>query len=89
MIVLEKKRILVTIGIALCAMFVFTIQMANTNKNLNTIQTVALPVSNKTIVIDAGHGVPDEGAQSSNRNNRSGNKFKNSIKITKFIGAIR
>ena len=26
---------------------------------LETIETVALPVSNKVIVIDAGHGEPD------------------------------
>ena len=25
-----------------------------------TVETVALPVSNKVIVIDAGHGSPDE-----------------------------
>ena len=26
----------------------------------NSVETVALPVSNKVIVVDAGHGVPDE-----------------------------
>lgn len=30
------------------------------------IVTVSLPISNKTIVLDAGHGTPDEGAESSN-----------------------
>jgi len=29
-----------------------------------TVETVSLPVSNKTIVLDAGHGSPDEGAES-------------------------
>ena len=43
----------------------------NTIKNIQTIETVALPVDNKVIVIDAGHGIPDEGAQSSTRYNRS------------------
>ena len=34
----------------------------NGEKNVNnsTIPTVSLPVSGKTIVLDAGHGVPDE-----------------------------
>ncbi len=41
------------------------------NIDVKTVQTVALPVDNKVIVIDAGHGVPDEGAESSTRNNRS------------------
>ena len=31
-----------------------------------TIATVSLPISNKTIVLDAGHGTPDEGAESVN-----------------------
>ena len=32
------------------------------NKNEKTVTTNALPITNKTIVIDAGHGKPDEGA---------------------------
>ena len=32
----------------------------------DTVSTVSLPVSNKTIVLDAGHGYPDEGAESIN-----------------------
>lgn len=32
----------------------------------NEILTSSLPVSNRVIVLDAGHGKPDEGAQSSN-----------------------
>ena len=30
----------------------------------NTIQTVSLPTSGRTIVLDAGHGLPDQGAES-------------------------
>lgn len=43
---------------------VCVIQTAKTDKKI--VQTVTLPVTNKVIVIDAGHGVPDEGAESSN-----------------------
>ena len=35
------------------------------NKEITT-ETVALPVTNRVIVIDAGHGTPDEGAESNN-----------------------
>ena len=70
MIILNKKRILLITSIVAISIFAFTIQTAQVNE---TIETVALPVSNKTIVIDAGHGKPDEGAESSNRNNRSRN----------------
>ena len=67
MIVLSKKRIMIVIGTVMIAMFAFVFQTAKVD---NTVETVALPVSNKVIVLDAGHGKPDEGAQSSNRNNR-------------------
>lgn len=66
MIVLNKKRILIIMSVVLFATCAFTIQTAKIQK---TVQTVSLPVSNKVIVIDAGHGKPDEGAQSSSRNN--------------------
>lgn len=39
------------------AMFVFSFQIA---QNENTTETVALPVTGKVVVLDAGHGVPDE-----------------------------
>lgn len=74
MIIIDKKRILITLSVVALSMFVFTFQIANTNKNINIVQTVALPVSNKVIVLDAGHGKPDEGAQSSNRDHRGRNK---------------
>mgnify|MGYP005806448611 CR=1 FL=1 len=52
MIILDKKRIGIIAGILLVAVFAFTFQTANLNK---TVQTVSLPVSNKVIVVDAGH----------------------------------
>lgn len=45
------------ISMVFVAIFAFSFQIA---KDENTVTTVALPVSNKVIVIDAGHGVPDE-----------------------------
>lgn len=70
MIILNKKRIITILSMICVSLFAFSFQIANENK---TVETVALPISNKVIVIDAGHGVPDEGAESSSRNNRSGN----------------
>ena len=52
MIILNKKRILLILSTLVISMFVFTIQVA---QNEDIEPTVALPVSNKTIVIDAGH----------------------------------
>ena len=74
MIIIEKKKILYIVISVAMVIFVYLITRYNISKkgNIETIQTVALPVDNKVIIVDAGHGKPDEGAQSSNRNNRSG-----------------
>lgn len=75
MIILTRKKILWTLGIITMFIFAYAITGYNVTNNsikeIETIQTVALPVDNKVIVIDAGHGKPDEGAESSKRNNRS------------------
>jgi len=60
---INKKNIYISTLIII----IFTIScfsLISTEKD--TVATVSLPVSNKTIVLDAGHGSPDEGAESSN-----------------------
>ena len=52
MIILDKKRLGIIAGVLLVAIFAFTFQ---TVSNPKTVQTVSLPVSNKVIVLDAGH----------------------------------
>ena len=59
MIILQKKKILLCIGLLMISLLVGGTYRAT--KEEKTIQTVSLPVSNKVIVLDAGHGVPDEG----------------------------
>ena len=76
MIILHRKNILFAIGII--SMFILTylitgynVKNSSNNMNTETVQTVALPVDSKVIIVDAGHGIPDEGAESSTRHNRS------------------
>ena len=57
MIVLNKK----TIRIAILSIFTLVFGFALLSDQRESVPTVALPVSGKTIVIDAGHGKPDEG----------------------------
>ena len=75
MIILTRKKILYILGIIIMFIFAYAVTgynvANNSKKEIETIQTVALPVDNKVIVVDAGHGKPDEGAESSKRNNRS------------------
>lgn len=59
MIVLTKKKILSVLG----GIFLFIIALTCTNnikQKSKTVETVNLPVTNRVIVLDAGHGVPDE-----------------------------
>ena len=57
MIVLSGKKILFNIGIIIMFVFTYTITAYNVEKSnaldMETVQTVALPVDNKVIIIDA------------------------------------
>lgn len=57
MIVLNKKRI--TFIVLSVFVSIFTFIMITEKKEM--VPTVSLPVSGKTVIIDAGHGKPDEG----------------------------
>lgn len=83
MIILSKKRIMIVASVIMVALFVFAIQ-TNT-KNTNVVQTVALPVSNKVIVLDAGHGKPDEGAQSSTGTTEAETNLKIALKVQSLL----
>ena len=56
MIILRKKRIMFVLLTVFASVFTYLLieSLAIKNKNI-TVQTVALPVSNKVIIIDAGH----------------------------------
>ena len=75
MVVLNGRKILFVLGIITMFVFTYVVTIANTNNisknDIKSVETVALPVDSKVIIIDAGHGVPDEGAESSTRNYRS------------------
>lgn len=82
MIILSKKRIMIITSIIMVALFAFAIQ---TNIKTDVVQTVALPVSNKVIVLDAGHGKPDEGAQSSTGTTEAETNLKIALKVQSLL----
>lgn len=57
MIILRKNRILFIACMVCISIFAYSMIPF---QNTKTVPTVSLPVSSKTIVIDAGHGIPDE-----------------------------
>lgn len=62
---------------------IFSYQYSNTNKN--AISTMALPVTNKTIVIDAGHGGEDGGATSENGISEAQINLKIALNLQKLL----
>ncbi|MBO5479091.1 MAG: hypothetical protein J6A04_05290 [Clostridia bacterium] len=53
MILLQRKRMMLVIGAIFVSIFSY---LLGSSHMYETIQTVSLPVSGKTIVLDAGHG---------------------------------
>ena len=50
----------------ICCFVVFSLFLSYVSKpKFEVVETMSVPVSNRVIVIDAGHGTPDEGAQNS------------------------
>lgn len=82
MIILSKKRFGIITTILLISLFVFVFQVASSKQ---TVQTVSLPVSNKVIILDAGHGKPDEGAQSSNGTTEAETNLKITLKVQSLL----
>lgn len=84
MIVLHKKRLIVT-SILLFVVVFSSLLATNKMKENETVETVSLPVSNKVIVLDAGHGVPDEGAQSSRGTTEAQTNLKIALKVQNLL----
>lgn len=83
MILLSKKRIFVILSCISLSVITFLF-FANTNFD-STIETVALPVSDKVIVLDAGHGIPDEGAESRNGTTEAETNLKIAFKVQNLL----
>ena len=82
MLVLSRQRLSLIIGCLFVSIFAF--MFVNSKKDEYTVPTVSLPISGKTIVVDAGHGVPDEGAESSNGTTEAETNLKIALKFQKF-----
>jgi len=57
----------------------------NSKKDGTVKQVTSLPISGKTIVVDAGHGVPDEGAQSSRGTTEAETNLKIALKLQNLL----
>lgn len=79
MFIFSKKRILFMICLIMLGIIV---PIASKEKS---IQIVALPVSNKVIILDAGHGLPDQGAESKNGVTENAINLVITLKVQKLL----
>ncbi len=87
MLVINQKRLKIIFSCVLIALFVFSFQIANNQMNdkNETVTTTATPVSGKTVVLDAGHGKPDEGAESSSGTTEAETNLKITLKVQNLL----
>ena len=87
MLILKRKRILVMMCMIFISLYAFSFKIANENfvNEEKTAQTVALPATNKVIIVDAGHGTPDEGAESSNGTTEAQINLKIALKLQNLL----
>lgn len=60
MIVINKKRISIIVICLVLGIFAYSYEGTKINLDQEIQETTSTPVSGKVIVLDAGHGVPDE-----------------------------
>ncbi len=60
MIILDRKRISVMLLIILVGIFTFSYKTTEKENKETQKYVAATPVANKVIILDAGHGIPDE-----------------------------
>lgn len=85
MIILKKKNLIFIGSLIIVTVFTYIFTGYITNNKDNSISTSSLPVTNKVIVIDAGHGIPDEGAESSNGTTEAETNLKIALKLQTLL----
>ncbi|MCX8075158.1 MAG: N-acetylmuramoyl-L-alanine amidase [Clostridia bacterium] len=78
------KRVIYVCVFVLISIMVYGIMYIN-NLNKLSMQVNALPITNKVVVIDAGHGLPDEGAVGFNGTTEQATNLKIALKLQQLI----
>lgn len=81
---IKRKRIYF-ISFFVCFSILIYVIMYNIGLKNEYIETNATPITNKTIVIDAGHGLPDSGASSFNGTTEQAINLSIALKLQKII----
>ena len=86
MFILHLKRLKIILGFVLISLFAFSCTYVKDENNRNkTVETTATPVSGKTVILDAGHGSPDEGAESKDGVTEADINLKITLKLQNLL----
>ena len=87
MLILKRKRIIMMMCMICVSLYAFSFKIASNNlvKEEKTVQTVSTPVTDRVVIVDAGHGTPDEGAESSNGITEAQINLKIALKLQKLL----
>lgn len=88
MVVINKKRFSLILSCLLIGIFAYSYQntrISQLNQEQIAKQVTATPVSGRVIVIDAGHGKPDEGAESSDGISEAETNLKIALKLQNLL----
>ena len=83
MIVVNKKKIILVLSSVFVLMF--GIIFLSSSREGEYVSTVSLPVSGKVVVVDAGHGVPDEGAEADDGTSEAETNLKIALKLQNLL----
>ncbi|MBR3132857.1 MAG: N-acetylmuramoyl-L-alanine amidase [Clostridia bacterium] len=82
MYVIDKRRILVIVSSIVFSIFFVAVSVKKVEK---TVMTATSPVCDRVVILDAGHGLPDEGAESSNGTTESQINLNIVLKVQKLL----
>ena len=85
MLVLSGKKIRYYVLGMFAVFMVLAISLNSKEKNKKYIDTVSLPVSGKVVVVDAGHGIPDEGAEVGDGTTEAQTNLKIALKLQNLL----
>lgn len=85
MFIINKKRVIFLFSAVFLPIGIFMFQMSNNSIKKQTIETMSMPVTSRTIVLDAGHGGEDGGAVSSNGISESNINLKIVLKLQNLL----
>ena len=85
MFVLSGKKIKYAVLSVFSLFLIVAFVISTKNENKNYVETVTLPVSGKVVVIDAGHGKPDEGAEVGDGTTEAETNLKIALKLQNLL----